>query len=875
MASSIQNAAISGYLYSEQMKWSRLWFVVYNKFLYQFADKTSQQPQCGMPLSETVVRLETNNARPHCFSIRCAAGVVVLSAETDQEAMEWVNSINKEIGVATNPAQQPTPASPPTQIPQASATGSPKQVVQTQQNVAQPPSPSDTTAAGNDISPETFWSNVFGKLEEAPWPKLVDELSNALGINLRSDEYYAPFYCIANVVAEGSLTLRNSISRTNFRLFVALFGPLSACAAKCKELIDAGIFHGEIASHEADERLKAADAVGGYLVRLRKGSRHQIAVAFMDSQKVTKHILLDVNQNSYCIHQLPTMFSSIPKLTFAYRSKFIQAVSYPLMNQFGPNATSANLVGLTQASSLAQGSANNTPRSPTSGPKVNTNVTDIKGMSFADLEALFSAIASEANTVVASHPVQIPPGTTEATLLERSRQLMNDLEIAKQHILAIAMADKPFIVDPGLCAGPSNAGYLQQILAKVKPNIMCNIRCPIADYQGVKIIPGTCDKRKAVEKIHLRVDVDVDKLGLYLPASGVWTDPSRPLSSYLLVDQDRIDILVVPEQQNPCVVCVNNTLTGETENVPIDDHTTIFGLIQAVRKPDQDRIAQSGIRIRTAAGSFFCDPTKLCTDYQVGLSIKSVEYGVVSVGEQFVQPKFAPLDKAQPLIAACVSSLANVATVKQLTLQVVDIQRMIQALKSGVAPMAAPPSVASPTAPSGPAPGVIAPAALRSGPPTQMAPIAVRGGLQVFKDEDDHTAPKPYNPLPPVQENLPVSALLRQTLEVPATASANGSVVYGTRVMVPEGTVDADADVISQTKWLMDVAYLGTWWSSITAEQRRNAENLQRARTMVRSLFEDTSKQTKQKRMDLMTQSVFSKEQLAGIAQCLSDVASH
>jgi len=869
----IQNAAISGFLYSEQMKWSRLWFVVYNKFLFQFADKTAQQPQCGMPLSGTVVRLEANGSRPHCFSIRCAGGVVVLAAETDQEATEWVNAINKEIGggapaqtpVAqptspsgpqpTTPIAQPTPNQPP-------ATNTPQQITQTPPagNAAPAPQTGAPDSAANDISPETFWSNVFGKLEEAPWPKLVDELSNALGFNLRSEEYYAPFYCIANVVAEGSLTLRNSISRTNFRLFVALFGPLSACAGKCKELIDAGIFHGEITSAEADERLKAVDAVGGYLVRLRKGSRHQIAVAFMDSQKVTKHILLDVNQNSYCIHQLPAVYSSIPKLVFAYRSKFIQAVSYPLMNQFGPNATSANLVGLTQGSS--QSSSSSTPRGPNSTPKVNTNVTDVKGMSYAEIEALFSAIATEANTIVSNIPVQIPLGTTEASLIDRGRQLMNDLEIAKKHIIAVAMADKPFLVDPGLGAGPSNAGYLQQILAKVKPNIMCNIRCPIADYQGVKLIPGTCDKRKAVEKIHLRVDVDVEKLGLYLPASGIWTDPSRPLSSYLLVDRDGIDVLVVPEQVNPCIVCVSNTLTGEAENVPIDDHTTIFGLIQAVKKPDPETIAKSGIRIRTAGGSFFCDPTKLCTDYQVGLSIKSVEYGVVSVGEQFVQPKFAPLDKVQPLMAARASPLANVGTVKQLTFQVVETQRMLQALKSGVVPSAAP----APT-PS----AVMSPAAARTGQPS-IAPIAMGSGS--FADEDDHTAPKPYNPLPAWQDNLPPTALIRQLLDVPPTPSANGSVVYGTQINIPEGTV-ANADVISQTKWFMDMAYLGTWWSSMTPEQRRNADNLQRARMLVRNLFEDTSKQTKSKRMALMTESVFSKQQLAAIAQCLSDVATH
>jgi len=871
---SIQNAAKSGFLYSEQMKWSRLWFVVYNQFLFQFADNTSQQPQCGMPLNGTIVRLEPSSSRPHCFSIRCAAGVVVLAADSEQEATDWVNAINKDIGNTSAQAgasapqpvaaqnQQPSVNSPVTASPpsQPPVVGSPLQSPSVSSATPAAQLTQSETNSANDISPETFWSNVFGKLEEAPWPKLVDELSGALNFNLRGEEYYAPFYCIANVIAEGSLTLRNSISRTNFRLLVALFGPLSACAAKCKELIEAGIFHGEITSQEADERLKAVGAVGGYLVRLRKGSRHQIALAFMDSQKVTKHILLDVNQNNYCIHQLPAIFPSIPKLVFAYRSKFVQAVSYPLMNQFGPNATSANLVGLSP--SAQPSSSSSTPGVSVSTPKANTNVTDIRGMSFAEIEALFAAIASEANSIVASKNVQIPPGASEQALIERGRQLMNDLEIAKQHILAISMLDKPFVVDPGLGSAPSNAGYLQQVLSKVKPQIVCNIRVPLLEVEGKRNLPGTCDRQEALDKILRKAKVDnMDQLGLYLPASGVWTDPKRPLSSYLLVPEDRIDVLFLPQQQNPCVVCVNNTLTGEMERVPIDDHTTIFGLIQAVNKPDPDKIAQSGIRIRSAAGSFFCDPTKLCTDYQVGLSIKSVEYGVVSVGEQFVQPKFAPLEKVQPLVAACASQLANVATVKQLTLQVVETQRIIQMLRSGVP---VPPATAVTVSPA----VVHSPHSLALG----KSPAAI---VKHFREEDDHTQPKPYSPLQSIQTGLSEIALLRQLLEVPATASANGSAVYGTQIKLPEGTPDADEDLVGTTKWLMDLNYLGTWWASITPEQRRNADNLQRARTLVHSLFEDSSKLSKNRRLALMSESVLSKEQLAAVAQCLSDVASH
>ena len=158
-------------------------------------------------------------------SQRCSAGVVVLCADTDQEAQEWVAAINRDLGNIPPPqpvVPQQAPSAPqpiasvhhqqcqsvfisasPTNVGSPVA-GSPQQKCQTNMS-SSPNACCDVT--GNDISPETFWGNVFGKLEEAPWPKLVDELGNALGINLRSDEFYAPFYCIANVVAEGCLFL--------------------------------------------------------------------------------------------------------------------------------------------------------------------------------------------------------------------------------------------------------------------------------------------------------------------------------------------------------------------------------------------------------------------------------------------------------------------------------------------------------------------------------------------------------------------------------------------------------------------------------------------------------------------------------------------
>ena len=64
---------------------------------------------------------------------------------------------------------------------------------------------------------------------------------------------FSPFfpYFLLWELHHTALTTQSAISRTNFRLFVALFGPLAQCHIKCKDLIDTGIFHGEITSQEA------------------------------------------------------------------------------------------------------------------------------------------------------------------------------------------------------------------------------------------------------------------------------------------------------------------------------------------------------------------------------------------------------------------------------------------------------------------------------------------------------------------------------------------------------------------------------------------------------------------------------------------------
>lgn len=244
-----QQAAKSGYLCSEPMGWSKLWFVVLNKFLFQFADNTVCPPTSRSlppdlhfltsPAFPTVpaapvrhapcrhlcaagARLlapplllsrlhplltpdhRTSHTSPPLFppcAQRCAAGVVVLAADSDQDARDWVDAINRDI------AGTPLPVQPQVQMqPQPQ----PQPQVQPQQPQQQPQQPQQQPQlqqpqGENELSPEAFWTNSFGALEEVPWARLVDELSGVLGVTLRGSEFYDPVYCIANVVAEGCL----------------------------------------------------------------------------------------------------------------------------------------------------------------------------------------------------------------------------------------------------------------------------------------------------------------------------------------------------------------------------------------------------------------------------------------------------------------------------------------------------------------------------------------------------------------------------------------------------------------------------------------------------------------------------------------------
>lgn len=112
------------------------------------------------------------------------------------------------------------------------------------------------------------------------------------------------------------------------------------------------------------------------------------------------------------------------------------------MDQFGPNSTApAPAAGQPVAPATGTGEAHEeAPR-----------------MTVAEAEAAIAAATAEAEAEAAAAPAPaVPPGATAEAMIVRCTQLMSELEVTKQHVLALARADRPFTVDPSVVSGPSN-----------------------------------------------------------------------------------------------------------------------------------------------------------------------------------------------------------------------------------------------------------------------------------------------------------------------------------------------------------------------------------------------------------------------------------
>ena len=149
---------------------------------------------------------------------------------------------------------------------------------------------------------------------------------------------------------------------------------------------------------------------------------------------------------------------TIPKLVQAYRTKFTHPVAWRLMDQYGPNSTA--LAPQTAPAAPAPGAAP-APASTAASEAGTAGAAqeETPKLTVAEAEAAIAAATAEAEAAAAAAaagaPV-VPPGATAEAMIVRCTQLMSEVEVTKQHILALARAERPFAVDPAVVSGPSN-----------------------------------------------------------------------------------------------------------------------------------------------------------------------------------------------------------------------------------------------------------------------------------------------------------------------------------------------------------------------------------------------------------------------------------
>ena len=153
----------------------------------------------------------------------------------------------------------------------------------------------------------------------------------------------------------------------------------------------------------------------------------------------------------------------------AYRTKFTHPVVWRLMDQYGPNSTAlapqtapaaAPTAGAAATSTAAAGGAE--------AAAAGVPQEETPRLTVAEAEAAIAAATAEAEAAAAAAGAPtIPPGATAETMIVRCTQLMSELEVTKQHILALARAERPFAVDPSVVSGPSNGLHISSLFNTV------------------------------------------------------------------------------------------------------------------------------------------------------------------------------------------------------------------------------------------------------------------------------------------------------------------------------------------------------------------------------------------------------------------------
>lgn len=426
--------------------------------------------------------------------------------------------------------------------------------------------------------------------------------------------------------------------------------------------------------------------------------------------------------------------------------------------------------------------------------------------------------------------------------------------------------------------------YIKQQVDRVKPDALLYVDVSSMGVQRRMKFELTITADQMLERIARKTPgIDRDKMGAYLKEGGIWLTPATPLSSYLLSDNNTIEIVNRPEPQNIRVVGVNNEFAGCRDEIMVDSSTTIFGIIRSCTKP-ADRIAdisKYGVRITVIAPNvmFFCDPSFMINDYEIGTRYMEIDVAMVTSMESILPPQ-----KVAEFIATSYASLPPSAQPSAHTQEngINDIgdahynqqqqqqQEVSQVQQMPVSKLGSPSMTFTPSDPKPPNQEITLQEILHLQQQQQQHQQVVKPQevpqqqqQQVVKPQEVPQQQQQQQQRRKTLEGIDKTKILEINTDV--FVPVNPNVV----VSVPDGLPQASASIKDMALWMGEMIMLYGWWASKSPEEKEKPENITYVANVAKNLFPDKDDPERVKKLDLL-KSIVPKEQLVSLFMCLS-----
>eukprot|EP01105_Mastigella_eilhardi_P010508 TRINITY_DN2456_c0_g1_i2.p1 TRINITY_DN2456_c0_g1~~TRINITY_DN2456_c0_g1_i2.p1 ORF type:complete len:953 (-),score=230.74 TRINITY_DN2456_c0_g1_i2:72-2930(-) len=602
----------TGYLFNEQQGWNSAWFVLNPPYFMAF--NTPTDTSCAQFVTVAggveVVPSTTHN-RPFCFVVTTKVPMTtvwVLAAASDKDMHDWIAAL---LAAATMlppqlPQQQAAPAQPVAEV--------------------APVMPNDPVA-------DNFWNSYFGKLEEVSWKNFIQALADAYHVSPALHQHQQEaIFCLLNMFCEGALKTRGVTTKLNFYLFNSVFGPLQDYVDKCVSTVSCGYFHGDQTSAESEELLhRAGLRPGAFLIRMRKGAKNQMALAYVDAAPSIKHTLINATNGKYYLNAAGGSFRLLPELIAAYNAKLTSPVTGNIMAALGPN----QIVSATPISAAEHENELLRKQLEEAQQKLQRE-EEIKkqqqqavllAQQQAQMQAEVERRKKEEETKLEQERLAKEQASKEAAaaaskskeLLDETERLRRELADAKlllqnkQAEVQRLAKEKEEIATTQI----KSSELLQHLATNMKAGVVLNIKIPVLEARRKMKFEQNLTVRDAAHKILRSIPVkDQEYLQLFNPKTGIWLDESRQLKSYLLTDDDNLEFVYKSTEACPPVVRVFNEPFNDTQFVVIGSRTTVLGVIQALEKKDMTNVGRFGIYHPRSGGSgYFCDPRFKLSDF--------------------------------------------------------------------------------------------------------------------------------------------------------------------------------------------------------------------------------------------------------------------